>query len=473
MSSARRRRCWPACRDCAARSRRDRRSRPSAACTDCPTVVNNTETLANMPFIAARGAEAYAALSPDTETNGSKLVCFNERFVNPTCTRSRSGCRCASCARSVAGGLRGRPRDQGGADRRPARRDPAGLQARHRVRFRRRWRPRAAWSATASIVAFDDQTDMRARRHAICCISARTRAAASASPAGSGCGAPTRCSPSGAPVDAGRFEELLEALELGQPVRPRRRHAGADAQPAGPLPRRTGARVMITVTVDGARARDRRRARRSSRRPSRPAPGCRRCASTSARRRSAPAACAWSASRARRKPLPACTTPCRDGMEIDTHDATVAPGRHRGRRARAVRAAARARGRTPSSAQVADRLERRTDSRWPGVTHHADHDVRHPYLAFQHELCISCGRCVRACDEVQGAFALTATGRGFSANMTAGPRRRFSRLHAASRAAPAPTPARPTRSPRSRCSTASLRHRCQRSGPAAKALPSD
>ena len=31
-----------------------------------------------------------------------------------------------------------------------------------------------------------------------------------------------------------------------------------------------------------------------------------------------------------------------------------------------------------------------------------------PYLAFQHELCISCGRCVRACDEVQGAFALTA-----------------------------------------------------------------
>jgi predicted molibdopterin-dependent oxidoreductase YjgC len=46
--------------------------------------------------------------------------------------------------------------------------------------------------------------------------------------------------------------------------------------------------------------------------------------------------------------------------------------------------------------------------------------LRHPYLAFQHELCISCGRCVRACDEVQGAFALTATGRGFTANIAAG-----------------------------------------------------
>ena len=47
-------------------------------------------------------------------------------------------------------------------------------------------------------------------------------------------------------------------------------------------------------------------------------------------------------------------------------------------------------------------------------------DERHPYLTFQRDLCISCGRCVRACDEVQGTFALTATGRGFEANIAAG-----------------------------------------------------
>jgi len=58
--------------------------------------------------------------------------------------------------------------------------------------------------------------------------------------------------------------------------------------------------------------------------------------------------------------------------------------------------------------------------RWSGAQHEPDHDERHPYLALHHELCISCGRCVRACDEVQGAFALTATGRGFQANVTAG-----------------------------------------------------
>jgi predicted molibdopterin-dependent oxidoreductase YjgC len=47
-------------------------------------------------------------------------------------------------------------------------------------------------------------------------------------------------------------------------------------------------------------------------------------------------------------------------------------------------------------------------------------DERHPFLALEREWCISCGRCVRACDEVQGTFALTATGRGYHANIAAG-----------------------------------------------------
>ena len=118
------------------------------------------------------------------------------------------------------------------------------------------------------------------------------------------------------------------------------------------------------------------------------------------------------------KPLPACTTPCRDGMVITTEDETS--------RRVAGAVVELVLSELPSApaahtelAQVAARLAV-TDPRWPGVTHTPDHDFRHPYLAFQHELCISCGRCVRACDEVQGAFALTATGRGFSANITAG-----------------------------------------------------
>ena len=47
-----------------------------------PTVVNNVETLCNIPFIAKHGADAYKALSPNG-TPGTKLVCFNERFRRP------------------------------------------------------------------------------------------------------------------------------------------------------------------------------------------------------------------------------------------------------------------------------------------------------------------------------------------------------------------------------------------------------
>jgi len=39
-------------------------------------------------------------------------------------------------------------------------------------------------------------------------------------------------------------------------------------------------------------------------------------------------------------------------------------------------------------------------------------DESHPYFTLDRDLCISCGRCVRMCDEVQGTFALTLVGRG-------------------------------------------------------------
>ncbi len=118
------------------------------------------------------------------------------------------------------------------------------------------------------------------------------------------------------------------------------------------------------------------------------------------------------------KPLPACTTPCRDGMAVETEEPTAR------RVARAV--VELVLSELPEEpaphtelAGVAARLEV-GEPRWGGATHARAEDLRHPYLALRHELCISCGRCVRACDEVQGAFALTATGRGFEANVTAG-----------------------------------------------------
>ncbi|MCW2411924.1 MULTISPECIES: formate dehydrogenase subunit alpha [unclassified Sphingobium] len=47
-------------------------------------------------------------------------------------------------------------------------------------------------------------------------------------------------------------------------------------------------------------------------------------------------------------------------------------------------------------------------------------DTSNPYFDFDPSKCIVCSRCVRACDEVQGTFALTIDGRGFGSMVSAG-----------------------------------------------------
>ena len=49
----------------------------------------------------------------------------------------------------------------------------------------------------------------------------------------------------------------------------------------------------------------------------------------------------------------------------------------------------------------------------------APKDTSNPYFDFDDSKCIVCSRCVRACDEVQGTFALTISGRGFDSRVSA------------------------------------------------------
>jgi formate dehydrogenase major subunit len=49
----------------------------------------------------------------------------------------------------------------------------------------------------------------------------------------------------------------------------------------------------------------------------------------------------------------------------------------------------------------------------PGV------DESNPYFTYEPSKCIVCSRCVRACEEVQGTFALTIAGRGFDSRVSA------------------------------------------------------
>jgi formate dehydrogenase major subunit len=47
-------------------------------------------------------------------------------------------------------------------------------------------------------------------------------------------------------------------------------------------------------------------------------------------------------------------------------------------------------------------------------------DESNPYFSYDPSKCIVCNRCVRACEEVQGTFALTISGRGFASRVSPG-----------------------------------------------------
>ncbi|HET9620168.1 MAG TPA: formate dehydrogenase subunit alpha [Kofleriaceae bacterium] len=47
-------------------------------------------------------------------------------------------------------------------------------------------------------------------------------------------------------------------------------------------------------------------------------------------------------------------------------------------------------------------------------------DDSNPYFSFDPSKCIACSRCVRACEEIQGTFALTLEGRGFESKIAPG-----------------------------------------------------
>lgn len=60
--------------------------------------------------------------------------------------------------------------------------------------------------------------------------------------------------------------------------------------------------------------------------------------------------------------------------------------------------------------------------RYPEGDNHLDRekDLSHPYMTSDMSKCINCYRCVRACDEVQGEFVLSMSGRGFDSKIIKG-----------------------------------------------------
>ncbi|MFE2183448.1 NAD(P)H-dependent oxidoreductase subunit E [Streptomyces sp. NPDC059455] len=72
---------------------------------DAPTVVNNVETLAAVPWIVARGGGAYARRGTAQET-GTKLVCLSERFARPGAYEVELGTSVRRIVTELGGGLK-------------------------------------------------------------------------------------------------------------------------------------------------------------------------------------------------------------------------------------------------------------------------------------------------------------------------------------------------------------------------------
>jgi formate dehydrogenase major subunit len=69
---------------------------------------------------------------------------------------------------------------------------------------------------------------------------------------------------------------------------------------------------------------------------------------------------------------------------------------------------------------MAERLNVRSSPYGNGRQHQGQAtDESNPYFTFDPNACIVCSRCVRACDETQGTFALTIQGRGFESKVSA------------------------------------------------------
>jgi formate dehydrogenase major subunit len=116
--------------------------------------------------------------------------------------------------------------------------------------------------------------------------------------------------------------------------------------------------------------------------------------------------------------VPACTTPVRDGMDIETESAKVLE--YRRDLGELMLCESEPRGRVGKLLEDwgADGSRYTTRARRPRVS--TRRDQGHPFLRIDLGACIRCRLCVSACAEIQGQFVWAVAGRGASTHVTWG-----------------------------------------------------
>jgi formate dehydrogenase major subunit len=121
-----------------------------------------------------------------------------------------------------------------------------------------------------------------------------------------------------------------------------------------------------------------------------------------------------------------CTTPCTDGMVVSTETEQLRRLRRGVMELYLSEHPADCDGCARGSCEmqaVATRVgsaEVRYATPAPTAGRTTGTDLTNPYFAYDPEACIVCSRCVRACNDIQGTFALTVEGRGPDSTITPG-----------------------------------------------------
>lgn len=111
-----------------------------------------------------------------------------------------------------------------------------------------------------------------------------------------------------------------------------------------------------------------------------------------------------------------CTTPVRDGMVVKTDGEQT--NRHR-RNIVELYLSEQSEGAEQLQAYAKRFGLEKVRYRAPAKRKY-ETDESNPFFSFDPNTCIACARCVRACDEIQGTFAISMLGRGFASSVVAG-----------------------------------------------------
>ena len=123
------------------------------------------------------------------------------------------------------------------------------------------------------------------------------------------------------------------------------------------------------------------------------------------------------------RPLAACHTELPDGAEVATDTPALRALR---RDVLALEVAAHPPGALAGAGEMAALADRLGVPLGDGAGTWAGHvDESHPYLRLRADACVTCRRCLNACEQIQGRFVYGIEGRGASARLVAGPGERF------------------------------------------------